>query len=53
MLSRMKEAIRSDHSEFGCQIKVNLKITSDMQGLAMSRSLGDNVSKPIGVIHHP
>ena len=25
----------------------------DVQGLAMSRSLGDNISKPIGVIHQP
>jgi serine/threonine protein phosphatase PrpC len=25
----------------------------DMQGLAMSRSFGDNVSKPIGVTHIP
>jgi hypothetical protein len=26
---------------------------SDMQGLAMSRSFGDNVSKPVGVTHVP
>jgi len=25
----------------------------DMQGLAMSRSIGDNVSKPYGVTHKP
>lgn len=25
----------------------------NLQGLAMSRSLGDNVSKPIGVTHEP
>ena len=25
----------------------------DIQGLAMSRSLGDNVSKPYGVTHRP
>lgn len=25
----------------------------ELQGLAMSRSLGDNISKPIGVTHEP
>ena len=25
----------------------------EVQGLAMSRSLGDNISKPIGVTHEP
>lgn len=39
--------------EFGCQIKVFIITKIDMQGLAMSRSFGDNVSKSIGVTHIP
>ena len=42
-----------DLKEFGCQIRVFFKFIKDMQGLAMSRSFGDNVSKPIGVTHIP
>lgn len=31
--------------------KRKIKIYLEIQGLAMSRSLGDNISKPIGVTH--
>jgi serine/threonine protein phosphatase PrpC len=30
-----------------------MSIILDIQGLAMSRSFGDNISKSIGVIHNP
>ena len=33
--------------------KSNKNKKLDIQGLAMSRSMGDNVSKPYGVIHRP
>jgi serine/threonine protein phosphatase PrpC len=53
MLSKTKMDVLSDPKEFGCQIKVIINFIEDMQGLAMSRSFGDNVSKPIGVTHVP
>lgn len=49
---RMKEEYRLVLSVLGCQIKVYI-ILVDVQGLAMSRSMGDNISKPIGVISEP
>ena len=33
--------------------KRNFYLKVELQGLAMSRSFGDNVSKPIGVTHEP
>lgn len=49
----IKMAVQLDLKEFGFQIKVIFSFIEDMQGLAMSRSFGDNVSKPIGVTHIP
>lgn len=39
--------------EYGFPIRVPHLSKKDMQGLAMSRSFGDNVSKPVGVTHVP
>ena len=40
--------------EYGCLTKVYIPyISIDIQGLAMSRSFGDNISKTVGVIHKP
>lgn len=49
----MKGDSQLDLSEFGSQIKVIVLLPPDIQGLAMSRSIGDNVSKPIGVTSSP
>ncbi len=38
---------------YGCRIKVNFILKIDMQGLAMTRSFGDNISKSVGVTHKP
>lgn len=53
MLFVIKMVVQSVHKEFGCQIRVFFYFIKDMQGLAMSRSFGDNVSKSIGVTHIP
>lgn len=50
---KTKMDVQQVHNEYGYQIKVNIIVIKDMQGLAMSRSFGDNVSKPIGVTHVP
>lgn len=49
---KMKEGYRSALSALGYQIKVYIFLV-DVQGLAMSRSMGDNISKPIGVVSDP
>jgi serine/threonine protein phosphatase PrpC len=49
----MKMDVQLGRKEYGCRIRVFYKFITDMQGLAMSRSFGDNVSKPIGVTHVP
>lgn len=38
---------------FGCLIKVIYQGKLDIQGLAMTRSFGDNISKSVGVTHKP
>ncbi len=53
MLSKMSMEIQLVLSVVGFQIKVHFSFILDVQGLAMSRSIGDNISKSIGVIHHP
>lgn len=53
MLSGMKTVVPLVRKESGYRIKVFSFNILDMQGLAMSRSFGDNVSKPIGVTHIP
>lgn len=53
MLFAIKMAVQLVLKEFGFQIKVIICFIKDMQGLAMSRSFGDNVSKPVGVTHIP
>ena len=39
--------------EFGFLKNVIYINNKELQGLAMSRSFGDNISKKIGVIHEP
>lgn len=48
----MKEGYRLALSVLGYPIKVYFCLV-DVQGLAMSRSMGDNISKSIGVISEP
>lgn len=50
---RVKKDKASDPSEFGYLTKVFFYSFLDIQGLAMTRSFGDNVSKSVGVTHKP
>jgi len=52
LLGTKKDAL-SVLNEFGYPLKVISLLITDMQGLAMSRSFGDNVSKAVGVTHIP
>jgi hypothetical protein len=51
--SKIKEVVRLAPNVYGFPIKVLTHFKIDMQGLAMSRSFGDNVSKTVGVTHVP
>lgn len=53
ILLRIRKEILLDPKEYGFRIRVKLIIYLGIQGLAMSRSLGDNVSKEVGVTCEP
>ncbi len=53
MRLKMKTDVLQGRKESGFLTKVFILNNKDMQGLAMSRSFGDNISKPVGVTHIP